>query len=62
MFIQNAFENAVCEMASIWSRPQWVNCLFTLLYAGNCLSYALVWFLYIKDAKNMVHLQRGDET
>ena len=26
IFIQNAFENAVCEMASIWSRPQWVNC------------------------------------
>ena len=25
-FIQeNAFENVVCEMASIWSRPQWVN-------------------------------------
>ena len=25
-FIQeNAFENVVCEMASILSRPQWVN-------------------------------------
>ena len=26
IFIQeNAFENGVCEMASIWYRPQWVN-------------------------------------
>ena len=26
MFIQeNAFENVVCEMAPILSRPQWVN-------------------------------------
>ena len=23
--LENAFENVVCEMASIWSRPQWVN-------------------------------------
>ena len=26
--LENAFENVVCEMASIWSRPQWVNCIF----------------------------------
>ena len=25
--LENAFENVVCEMASIWSRPQWVNSL-----------------------------------
>ena len=29
-FSFNTFENGVCEMASILSRPQWVNCLSPL--------------------------------
>ena len=34
IFIQeNAFENVVCEMASIYSRPEWVNSLQALLWA-----------------------------
>ena len=28
--LENAFENVVCEMASILSRPQWVNSLWSL--------------------------------
>ena len=41
--------------------------MFPLLCRNECAYShfsmpALVWFLYIKDAKNMVHLQRGDET
>ena len=25
VIIEHAFENVVCDMASIWSRPQWVE-------------------------------------
>ena len=39
IFIQeNAFENVVCEMASILSRPQCVNVLFYLGEAKNISS------------------------
>ena len=29
--LENVFENVVCEMASIWSRPQWVNLYYIFI-------------------------------
>ena len=51
-FKKNAFENVICEMASILSRPQWVNQSFTPL----CLHHVVN--PYIKLAPQYPEVKR----
>ena len=42
--LENTFENVVCDMASIWSRPQWVKVRVSMSTSNR---KKMMWFFYL---------------
>ena len=59
IFIQeNALENVVCEMASISSRPQCINCFWFLRMAIHVSIIDHIWKKYLVHIVSVIHVTR----